>query len=179
MKRKSLVAGMVVLEVLLAGAAAGQASPCPRAALAPLLKLVGEWNVDWETRVDGAMIKAQRTTAVLEPVAGGCGIIERVNGLLRGKNGGYTAMVVAPADDVLQLAYVDSEHGGLLLFDGKQLGDAFQFQWQHDWGDHVQNVRREYSAISPSSFVVETYMSNGSGRPALVQRARYRRRRVK
>lgn len=166
------------LLVSASGASAhAQGGPCPRRALLPFLALQGAWSVAWEARFNDTLQTATGAAAVVERAAGDCGISERLSGEFRGQRFAVTTTIAAPADDSLQLAYLDSGHGGLLLFSGRQRGSVIEFTWQHDWGDHVQLVRREYTNLTRTSFVAETYMSpNGGAEWRLVQRARYSRR---
>lgn len=145
---RTLIAGLALIS---AGTSARAQSPCPRAALAPFLPLVGTWTVAWESRINDSLFTTPSATASIEYAAGRCGIIERLEGDFRGERAHVVSLITAPANDSLQLTYLDSWHGGAVVFTARPRGDTVTFLWQRDWGNHVQLVRRVYSAITPTS----------------------------
>ena len=157
--------------------AAGQAPSCPRRALLHLQPLIGEWNAEWDVRVDDTLFRVGNAHATIVAAAAGCGLVERLDGTFRGAPKGLLTVIAAPSSDSLQLTYVDSDHGGLLNFTGTIEGDTARFAWSRNLGDRTQLVRREYSGISTSGFSTQTIMSpDGGAHWVLVQRGRYTRR---
>lgn len=156
--------------------ATGQTPACPRPASARLAVLAGRWSVDWRYLVDGQLRQVEQATATIDIAGGGCAIRERLEGRLRGHQLAVQTLIAASNDDALQRAYVDSDHGTLLVFDSVGSSDTIRFQWQRDLGTRQQVVRHEYLDLTRSAFVTETYMSPSAGEEwILVQRARYRR----
>jgi hypothetical protein len=159
-------------------AAAAQAATCPRPALARLAMLVGDWAVAWDWRVGDSLLTVAGAHATVTRATAGCTLVERLEGRLRGAAIEVTSVIAAPTTDSLQLAYVDSEHGALLNFEGSARGDTIRFTWSRDAGQRRLIVRREYSGIGPHHFEVQALMSPDGGRNwILVHRARYERRR--
>jgi hypothetical protein len=173
---------LVAIVVLWSGARAGhlhaQPAGCPRPSIARLMALAGEWTVAWDSRVNDTLVPVLKSHATLTKTNADCALVERLEGELRGSAMGLTTLIAAQAPDSLELAYVDSDHGGLLVFEGTTRGDTIRFAWSRDLGTRRLMVRREYSAITASSFTTQTFMSPDSGRNwTLVQRARYERKR--
>lgn len=159
-------------------AAHAQALPCPGPALARLAQTVGRWRVTWRWGwgVDDDSTMVQRASATIELVADKCGLLERVTGTLRGRPLAIADMVTAPSTDTLQRAYVDSEHGALLLMTGQAHGDTVRFLWSKDLGNRHLLVRHEYFDITPTGFETRTWTSpNGGTDWVVVQSASYRR----
>ena len=160
--------------------ASAQISTCPRQALTRLANLAGDWNVEWRWGwgVDADSTMVQDATARIELSARGCAVVEQLHGTLRGRPLAVTAMIAAPTDDSLQRAYVDSEHGGILLMNGEVRGDTLTFRWGRDLGTRRLLVRAQYFHITPDLFEARTLTSPNSGATWVeVQRVRYHRRR--
>jgi hypothetical protein len=155
-----------------------QAQPphCPRPALAALTTLVGAWKVDWSYRGDSGLVPVEGATATIRSGAGGCALTLSLEGRARTGRKSVIVMFAAPTDDSLEQAYVDSDHGTVLMFAGRASRDTTRFVWSHDYGTHLQIVHLDYFALSPTAFSTETWMSpNGGANWELVERARYRR----
>jgi hypothetical protein len=176
---RSFGTAVAVLWIGLNAAGANAQPPaCPRPAIARLMALAGEWTVAWDSRVNDTLVAVSNAHATITPANAGCGLVERLEGQLRGTAMGLTTLISAPAADSLELAYADSDHGGVLIFEGSIHGDTVQFAWSRELGTRRQMVRREYSGITSTRFTTRTLMSPDSGNNwILVQRARYERRR--
>jgi hypothetical protein len=162
--------------VLVATSGSAQAPSCPRPALARLAGLVGTWTVDWKYRLGDEMLTVHRATATIEVGTAGCSVRESLDGTLSGKHLAITKLIAAPTADSLQLAYVDSDHGGVLLFGGSVHSDTIRLEWSRDLGTRHLLVRHEYTALGPRAFSTKTVMSPNSGQDwIVVQRAEYRR----
>lgn len=172
----ALTAGLLVVALPTAGWA--QAPQCPRPALARLAQTVGRWHVTWRWGwgVDDDSTVVQGASATIELVADKCGLLERLTGTLRGRPLAIADLVTAPSADTLQRAYVDSEHGALLLMTGQTIGDTVRLLWSKDLGTRRLLVRHAYFNITPTGFETRTWTSpNGGTDWVLVQRASYRR----
>jgi hypothetical protein len=153
-----------------------QAPSCPRPSLTRLANLAGTWAVDWSYKLGDEMLVVDGATATIEVSTAGCSVRETLDGTLRGKRVSITKLMAAPTDDSLQLAYVDSDHGGLLLFGGTVHGDTIRLEWSRDLGTRRLLVRHEYMALGRTTFSTRTIMSPNSGQDwTVVQRAEYRR----
>jgi hypothetical protein len=142
------------------------------------MSLVGDWKVSLDWRVDGVLMPVADARATIASASGGCSVVEQLRGVLRETPIAVTTLIAAPDREGLQLAYVDSEHGDLLLFDGRESGNTVQFRWSRDLGERRVVVRREYGEITTRSFVMQAFMSpDGGTNWTLVQRALYDRTR--
>jgi len=169
----------VVLAVLGARPSIAQPPICPRPPLARLAQITGEWNVRWEYRESDTLRLAEHALAVIEPTAGNCGILQRLDGEFpNGRAVHVTMLFAAGTDTTLRMVYEDSDHGDLLLFDGVVGPDAIRFGWSRDLGARRQLLRYEYTGITATSFSTRSVMSPNSGETwVVVQQAQYDRRR--
>lgn len=164
--------------VLASTLGSAQAPSCPRPVLARLSSLAGTWTVDWRYKLGDEMLVVDRATATIEIGTAGCSVRESLDGTLHGKHLSITKLIAAPTADSLQLAYVDSDHGGVLLFGGRVHGDTIRLEWSRDLGTRRLLVRHEFTALSRTTFSTKTVMSPNSGQDwIVVQRAEYRRNR--
>jgi hypothetical protein len=164
--------------VLASTSGSAQAPLCPRPGLARLASLVGTWTVDWKYKLGDQMLAVDRATATIEVGTAGCSVQENLDGTLYGKHLAITKLIAAPTTDSLQLAYVDSDHGGVLLFGGSVHSDTIRLEWSRDLGTRRLLVRHEYTVVGPTAFSTKTVMSPNSGQDwIVVQRAEYRRNR--
>jgi hypothetical protein len=180
---RSAVSAVLEFQLVSVCTLAAQNAPmpvCPRPALASFLRLTGSWDVHWETAVEGTWVALENATASIRQLPQACGVVEELQSHQRGEGVSLVAVVAAPSQDSLQLSYIDSWRGGIILFSGFRAADTIRFVWQHDWGDHVQLVNRDYVSLSDSGFSTLTRMSPNGGRTwTTVQRATYVRHRSK
>lgn len=136
----------------------------------------GTWWVSWLDRSSPGRYVTSQAEAVIEPSAGGCGLLERFEGTRDGRPFSAVTLLAPAGHDSLQRIWQDSEHGELLLFRASADSRPLHFEWHRDLGDRVLRLRLTYRVLRHDAFSTETELSPDGGRTwELVGRSEYRR----
>jgi hypothetical protein len=156
---------------------AGQAEPaCPSPALDRLATIRGAWIVRWFYRLAPGKYATSMARSTIRPTAGGCGLLERFDGMRGGRPFEALTLIAPAGGDSLQRVWQDSEHGAILLFTTDLQADPLRFEWSRDLGDRVLRLRTTYLVLTAEGFATETELSPDGGQSwQLVSRQEYRR----
>ena len=133
--------------------------------LKPLNFLVGEWNVQadvrlskqgpWEKSVAKSVIRKIMNESVLE---------EDYSGTKQGHEiKSKTLLANDNRTKLYQKVFVDSDHGTLLLYEGKLDGNVLSLQMKFELNGTQLVLRSQYKLISENSFTVESSRSVDNG----------------
>ena len=156
---------------------AGQAEPaCPSPALDRLATIRGAWIVRWFDRLAPRKYATSMARSTIRPTAGGCGLLERLDGMRGGRHFEALTLIAPGGGDSLQRVWQDSEHDAMLLFTADLQADPLRFEWSRDLGDRVLRLRTTYLVLTAEGFATETELSPDGGQSwQLVSRQEYRR----
>jgi hypothetical protein len=156
---------------------AGQAEPaCPAPPLDRLATIRGAWIVRWFDRLAPRKYATSMARSTIRPTAGGCGLLERFDGMRGGRPFEALALIAPAGGGSLQRGGQDSGHGAILLFTADLQADPLRFEWSRDLGDRVLRLRTTYLVLTAEGFATETELSPDGGQSwQLVSRQEYRR----
>jgi hypothetical protein len=134
-------------------------------ALKPLDFMIGEWNVEVDARLSkqGPWEQSKGHSTIVK-IVGGSVIQDQFTGTKQGRE--LTSVAMLANDNrtkLYQKVFVDSDHGMLLLYEGKLEGKLLSLFYKFNLNGVDLTLRSQYNLIAENEFTVESARSTDNG----------------
>jgi hypothetical protein len=172
------IALMLPQQTLTACSGQREISPCYHKELDSLDFLLGDWNIGVNMRLEDGKWEQSSATSQIKRDLSGCLLSERFTGSREGRT--FNALGMMGFNSVsgkLQRMWSDSEHGILILYEGKRDEKEMLLDTEILLNGNRVKLRNGYLGITKDSFTLESRRSHDDGKTWItVSRLQYRRR---
>ena len=152
--------------------------PCYHKELGNIDFLIGDWIVEANVRSGDGKWEPSSATSQIKPDLSGCLLNERFTGSRGGHS--FSALVIMGFNSVsgkLQRVWSDSEHGLLILYEGKRNGQEMILETEILLDGKRVKLRNAYLEITRDSFRLESGRSHDDGKTWItVTKLQYKRK---
>ena len=160
-----IVAGCILAALAVRSPGQQNQAPCFHKELGDIEFLIGDWTVEANVRLGDDKWEPSSAASRISPDLSGCLLNERFTGTRAGHAFSAIAMMgFNSTTGRLQRMWSDSEHGLLIIYEGKRNGNEMILETEVQLDGRKVKLRNSYLAITRNSFRLESGRSVDDGK---------------
>lgn len=154
---------LILFGLLISPSIGAQTYPCTKAGSSFLADLSGVWQVSAKDRTSPGNYEENTGVSTISWAVKGCSIQEVYEGTFKGRS--YAVNYTTYLTDSLTMSrtFYDSEHGGLMKFEGTVEGKKAEFMWYRDASKKRMQVKNGVIWKDENSFETISQLSTDNG----------------